>query len=772
MRGPQLLSPLAGVAAISLVNALPPRGRTHDASLVRREDGLPEGCQPHAVLRALNGHSEDSLRYCEPFLAGARDAVPSHLADFDDRARRSGCLCFEQMQTTSWMVQRPTRVGLTISVASTTSSPMAVGPGAPMFHFNIMPPSATSTSTSTSTSESETPSPTTTGQSSSSSPPSVSITTVYVTANATSPSSSASSTSSTPADKPPDGPVAGYVSSATSAPTSTNSTSTTSTSKTSTPASVATRMTPSSPSSITPPIPSLLVVTSSTNTSTELSSTTLPSLKPAPPIATLEASTSSAIVSLAPAAYAGHNALAVSSGNATVSGATLSRPGSLLSAAGIDCKDPRTGLDPTCWKLLNLTAYVKDWMRVNGTKKCLGNVPFATCFQRSLNVVGQDCTGIKLGTCTPPVNEYSPEDYYVLYNIYGINQFFTSWWTALNAANGLAAETMAAIVNLISPPKTTQLDVLALVTALAAAMAFVDVPVALGLTAAKAIAAEVLLTAAQQTPTALKSFFPQKTENKATMQISEISHSLADLVLEFQGQMSATVGAVASNATALAIWAETGMFSGELPSMEAQKNTLYQSLNTYVISRAYSANNVVASVALDTDVKQLQANSSGRLAYDIKCAEYDRFGLCNAWWQDRENRAAYALNNLDDMTHNYYDDMQTIFKNNWTTPRQLFADALKCKGTAGYEQRPTMTLDRTSGFGFPCMSTLKVCTWQMGCELDPSCEFSDCNTQKDFASRGCRSMPSDIIAYTVRVPAGYLGDFLTAHNPGSQVCNT
>ena len=76
-------------------------------------------------------------------------------------------------------------------------------------------------------------------------------------------------------------------------------------------------------------------------------------------------------------------------------------------------------MDPACWKLLNCTQYLRNWMATNGSATCGKDVPFATCFQRTLNIVSQDCTGIKDGTCAPPSNDYTPEQYYILYNIYG-----------------------------------------------------------------------------------------------------------------------------------------------------------------------------------------------------------------------------------------------------------------------------------------------------------------------------------------------------------------
>ncbi|KAI9839785.1 MAG: hypothetical protein M1838_004253 [Thelocarpon superellum] len=393
-----------------------------------------------------------------------------------------------------------------------------------------------------------------------------------------------------------------------------------------------------------------------------------------------------------------------------------------------------------------------------------------------MNIVSEDCTGIKETACLPPQNIYTPEEFYVLYNIYSINQFFNSWWTALNAANGLAADTITAIVNMISPPQKTNVELFEILTALASSLAFLDVPAGLALagiavgTATK-FALEVAQTAAQQTPNILKALYPQGTLAPATYQIGTIGAEMASIVMQFQTSVSNTVNLIESNSTAFSIWAGTGAFTGPVPSLDAEKNQLYQTLNTFVITRAYDSNDVIATVAMDTDVQQLWANSSNSLSYDINCPYYDQYGVCNAWWHDNSTNRAYALDSLRHMSKNFNSDMETIFSNNWTTGALLFAGADQCKGTPNYQQSPGISdFSPTQGLTTACMSTLTMCTWQMGCNLAAFCEFSDCPTQDGFEMNGCGDGDSSI--YSVNVPYGYIGDFLTNANPLSEVCNT
>ncbi|KAI9849737.1 MAG: hypothetical protein M1838_006273 [Thelocarpon superellum] len=426
-----------------------------------------------------------------------------------------------------------------------------------------------------------------------------------------------------------------------------------------------------------------------------------------------------------------------------------------LAPSGVNCLDPQTGLDGACWDILNLTDYVNEWVIAQGPKWCAGGQPFATCFQRSLNVVGQDCTGIKQTTCTPPTNIYSAQDYYVLYNIYAINQFFNSWWTALNAASALAADTIGTIVRYISPPQQTNVIVQDVLVALGASLAFLDLPAALAVTAVEGVVYSCVEKALQQTPGILRFLFPATTVQPVDVEITELSSQIAGIVLQFQSQVSDTVSAIAQNATTFVAWAGTGGFSGTLPALDAETDNLYQVLNTYVISQAYNAKNIVATVGRDTNVQQLQANST--LQYDLNCASYDANGVCGAWWYDNQTNNAYALDDPKTMSHNFHDDMEYLFHNNWTTGAMLFGGAYQCKGTDQYQQPPSISLN-SQGLQTGCMSTLQVCTWQMHCNPYELCEFTDCPTQPYFNAHGCQLLSGPTTQ--AQLPAGYLGDYL------------
>ena len=96
-------------------------------------------------------------------------------------------------------------------------------------------------------------------------------------------------------------------------------------------------------------------------------------------------------------------------------------PNSNVTSPQTGCRNLTTGRDNKCWAELDLTTWVNSWV-ANNTYACQPSEPFASCFMRLNGFYAWDCTGLKLGTCTPPESpqfDTNPELFYVTYNIYG-----------------------------------------------------------------------------------------------------------------------------------------------------------------------------------------------------------------------------------------------------------------------------------------------------------------------------------------------------------------
>ena len=123
------------------------------------------------------------------------------------------------------------------------------------------------------------------------------------------------------------------------------------------------------------------------------------------------------------------------------------------------------GIDPSCWELLNMTSYVQDWW-AQYRYQCDGE-PFSSCFFSLNDQSSTDCTGVRPGACPRPLPEqFGPHDFYIAYSLYGINQVFSSLYTAIGNANELASESIGAIVALLDPPAQSHLFLNDILTAL------------------------------------------------------------------------------------------------------------------------------------------------------------------------------------------------------------------------------------------------------------------------------------------------------------------
>lgn len=85
----------------------------------------------------------------------------------------------------------------------------------------------------------------------------------------------------------------------------------------------------------------------------------------------------------------------------------------------VNCSDLVTGRANDCWVKLNLTQYVKDWIK---THQCYSGEGFSTCYLRQSGFPGLDCSRISVSSCVAPQSDsivLDPPKFYIAYNIYG-----------------------------------------------------------------------------------------------------------------------------------------------------------------------------------------------------------------------------------------------------------------------------------------------------------------------------------------------------------------
>ncbi|KAL8948113.1 MAG: hypothetical protein Q9222_005672 [Ikaeria aurantiellina] len=437
------------------------------------------------------------------------------------------------------------------------------------------------------------------------------------------------------------------------------------------------------------------------------------------------------------------------------------------------CQNPGgpSGVNPSCWEILVLTKYTNDWWAANSTK-CNANTGFSTCFLQVHNLGLYDCTGIKPNSCpAPAVGAYTPQDWYILYNIYAINQVFFSLYSAIGNANTLASERVGAIVELLNPPEKNDVFIHDLLGALTIGLALIPAP--------GSVIASTLIKTAQQLPGVGTLLFPTGTTDTRLSQWATINNELATVVQQYQGNVSEIIPAVNNDVKNFIAFASTGNFSiNPLPDLADESDYLLQGLTTFVIGKALDANNIHLDRAAGVDVHDLQVNHASDLAYDTGCGDgYDEHGVCANYWFDAANKNTYTLNSYKNMAKSYHDELVKMFSN-WTTGDLLFGGAARCAAAGGIKDGSLVNTIINAGAAnyvtVDCISSAKVCTYTgLDEPLDPQKEYVDCDKQPDFVTKGCSNECGDSSGSTIaiNVPNGYLGAYTYDFNPSNCVCH-
>jgi hypothetical protein len=118
-----------------------------------------------------------------------------------------------------------------------------------------------------------------------------------------------------------------------------------------------------------------------------------------------------------------------------------------------------TALVPECWVELEVEKYLLDWWATN--EAYCGTLGFTQCFLKNNRYPGLTCDEITVDTC-PPIDTNgdfdSQQQFYALWNIYAIHQFFTQYSQALSNCVSLVAGQIGDIVYTVNPPKDAKVS--------------------------------------------------------------------------------------------------------------------------------------------------------------------------------------------------------------------------------------------------------------------------------------------------------------------------
>ncbi|KAL8867078.1 MAG: hypothetical protein Q9174_005894, partial [Haloplaca sp. 1 TL-2023] len=394
----------------------------------------------------------------------------------------------------------------------------------------------------------------------------------------------------------------------------------------------------------------------------------------------------------------------------------------------VNCSDLSTGRDNKCWDELQLTTWVETWIMEH---TCYQDEAFASCFLRQVGYPELDCTGIKLVTCTPPTSEHGMDTkvFYVAFNIYAINQYFGSWYTAVGGAATTAGLNVDAIVQLIDPPTNTNLILDNILIALTGIFAVAPgLGFSVGNMLDKAVQdatqiAQSLRTGLQFVENALIGFpqigrylYPIDTPASAIIQIADLKNKLGDLIAQVQSNLNKTVTSVMADPREFLAFASQGNFTASAPSLPDQTQYLLYAFNTYIISAGLRGNNIYGTIAKDTNVQALATNGSQvNEAFDLSaCEGYNSENVCDTWWYSGFYNSTFSLNHFSHMERGYGDVMTQLFQK-YTTGQLLFDNAYGCNINGNFGKNISVTVN-PEGINTQCLSQLRILTWDMGCE--------------------------------------------------------
>jgi hypothetical protein len=403
-----------------------------------------------------------------------------------------------------------------------------------------------------------------------------------------------------------------------------------------------------------------------------------------------------------------------------------------------------------------MTHYVNNFAKTQPLERTQN---FAQCFLSAVKQGTLDCTSLINDACvTPrPADFTNPKDFYVVYNIYAINQAFNTYYNAIANANQIASENVAAIIQLLDPPKDHNVILNEVITALSAG---------LGLIAAENPIVDAIVKGATTAPNVVKAVFPTGTTNSQNVQLASLDQSLGQVTQGLLGSINDAMPANLKDVNNFLAFASSGQFS-QLPqqTLFQDTQTLLGGLNTYVVSQSLQANNIQlvkgANGAQGTDINGLVAGGMNQ-AYQIQgCGKgYDPLGICDDWWYDQPNNNSYALVKTDDLQKNFNTEMESIFKQ-WASPQNLLTNAVVCAGQGGTTAQQGNLISATpNGLNSACLSNLTVCTWNQDDGSSNTNLYSDCTTPSGWEGDMC---PND----GKMVPAGYIGPLW---NSGEGAC--
>ncbi|KAL6712916.1 hypothetical protein ACLMJK_009471 [Lecanora helva] len=413
-----------------------------------------------------------------------------------------------------------------------------------------------------------------------------------------------------------------------------------------------------------------------------------------------------------------------------------------------NCGNTAAIFDKDCWTSEEVAFFLSDpktgWAytypkcndtQADGVGCCTADETWSTCFVRfGRNLAGADCNVVNPQHCTWD-NELRPDldpaifakVRYVLKNIYTMNDFFTTYYEALQNAGSSAANIAAPLtstVDGISP----SVNIINVLTGLTAGLSFLGAPelagVILGLQAVTRLAAQAMSIGLQQAPGVARAMWPVGTTDSQIFQISALESQLSTAVDQMENMLNAGLGLMMSDIPTFVNFASSGSFSGhESLSLPNVTDGLDFALKTYMTSESLSQNDWFAVIYGYFNASSFENANCANIAGGVLCSEtgdkshYDQSG--GTFWSSSSGRM-YMLQHHKGDSYSY-PIMSAINSNGWADMVTLFDGAYNCvaDGKAG---GPILNFYANSTLDQSCISQLPI--YWMNTPTTPGCPAS------------------------------------------------
>ncbi|GKT66183.1 hypothetical protein ColTof4_03073 [Colletotrichum tofieldiae] len=430
-----------------------------------------------------------------------------------------------------------------------------------------------------------------------------------------------------------------------------------------------------------------------------------------------------------------------------------SSEGSLVSRE-FDCSpSSSTGLKPECWTQLNVSDYITKWLAENGTKADCNNLGFAQCFLAFNGYGGRTCDTLTRDTCEgfetigSDATYQSPQQFYTLWNIYAIYQFFNQFSEALWNGHSLASDTIGDIVATISPSTDPEVPSTLLWTAISGGFWLAAA------SGVNPILAEIATGMA--VVTGMSSFFMTSvagSSNARFVTLGQVGSNLAELVIEYQDGLQDALKELQSNSILFLAATKPGGFSQRaVTSLNLEATSLYHDLQLYIISLAFKANGIVSTRSTGVNALDYAPKTNGA----ISCPGLGPAGNCYQWWIDPGTGNTYALHNPKDYDNNYVDVLNKIHDKGWANLSEIFM-VEDCAGKdPSFDGKTKVT----------CLASHGYCEYNYADQdtvtksRTANKQFTNCDNDKEWGTL-CDWMNGGLV-----LPESYLGPLLTLSEP-------